>query len=229
MDPARPLRDVFADLVGDESARQAHAADPEGFLHAAGHPELPGSLVSEAIVNYADTAPAEVAEHLAPFVMAHSPVPVEDDLPVDELDATHGLDLLATAAAGAVPDDDLALDVTGHDLADHDVTGHEIAGDLADPFGLDFGHGDSGEPAHHLDLADPGTDGTDQVAAAGRDRLDTGPDWLGDSDHPDPAAHLDSPADLDQMDDRPDHLDQPDHPPDAAGSDEHAPDDVADL
>jgi hypothetical protein len=135
MEPARPLRDVFADLASDEDARAAHAADPQGYLAAQGHPALPGDLVGEAIVNYADTAPPEVAEHLSPFVMAHSPVPVDGLDPA----AVDGMHLLATAPAEPLDprlDHDALDDGFG---ADHP---HGMADTPAhDPFDLDFGHG----------------------------------------------------------------------------------------
>jgi len=72
---ARPLRELLADLVGDAEARHAYGSDPAGYLAAHGHPDLPEPLVAEAVVSYADTAPVEVAEVLAPYVMAHGPVP----------------------------------------------------------------------------------------------------------------------------------------------------------
>ena len=87
MAAARPLKDVFAELTGDDAAR------PDAVLAASGHGDLPPDLVAEAVVNYADTAPVEVAEHLAPFVTANSGVPA--------LDQAEGADdwsaLLATA------------------------------------------------------------------------------------------------------------------------------------
>ena len=135
MEPLRSLRDVFGDLAGDEGARPEEGADLGSLLAAEGYPALPDDLVAEAIVSYADTAPAEVAEHLAPFVMAHSPVPL-DDLPAEEMNSAQGLDLLATAPTGLVVDDELVD--TGEDLADVD------AGVAADePFSLDFGEGDA--------------------------------------------------------------------------------------
>src|SRR5690606_37616813 len=67
MDATRPLHDVFADLAGT-----GHG-EPAEVLRANGHGDLPDGLVAEAVVNYADTAPMEVAQHLAPFVRAHSP------------------------------------------------------------------------------------------------------------------------------------------------------------
>lgn len=147
-EPARPLRDVFSELVGSADARGAHAADPAGFLAAHGHPALPADLVSEAIVSYADTAPAEVAEHLAPFVIAHSPVPVDEP---DALDGLHGLNgvdglgLLASAPTGPAADD-LAADTLVDHLADpFDIDAGHTGPDHA--FGGDFGLGDQDIPA----------------------------------------------------------------------------------
>jgi hypothetical protein len=70
MDATQPLRDVFAGLAGSGGA-----GEPATVLAASGHHDLPDGLMAEAVVNYADTAPVEVAEHLAPFVRAHSAVP----------------------------------------------------------------------------------------------------------------------------------------------------------
>jgi hypothetical protein len=155
MEPVRPLRDVFADLASDDAARQAHAADPSGFLESYGHPELPNDLVSEAIVNYADTAPAEVAEHLAPFVIANGPVPGEGG-PVHG----DGLGLLASAPVPDLPEDGFDDLPAGADDPHGAFDGlHATQLDPADPFDLDFGGGhqvdhdpadlahDSGHPA----------------------------------------------------------------------------------
>jgi hypothetical protein len=73
MESARPLRDVFAGL--GEGADDL-VGGPGGVLSASGHSNLPEPLVAEAVVSYADTAPHEVAEHLAPFVQAFSAVPL---------------------------------------------------------------------------------------------------------------------------------------------------------
>jgi hypothetical protein len=81
MEPARPLREVFAELAGTGST-----GDPGGLLR-----DLPDDLVAEAVVSYAETAPVEIAEHLAPFVSAHSAVGSESPSPEG------WLDLLATA------------------------------------------------------------------------------------------------------------------------------------
>jgi hypothetical protein len=92
MDPARPLREVFAELTGAGST-----GDPGGLLR-----DLPDELVAEAVVSYAETAPLEIAEHLAPFVSAHSAVGSEWPAPEG------WLDLLATAPAGEPGDGDAA-------------------------------------------------------------------------------------------------------------------------
>lgn len=92
MEPASPLREAFTELLQDEAARSAFAADPGGFLAAYGHADLPDSLVTEAIASFADTTSPEVAEHLAPFVTRHWNSP-------DESNALSGLELLASAPA----------------------------------------------------------------------------------------------------------------------------------
>ncbi|HET6532972.1 MAG TPA: hypothetical protein VFH03_20475 [Actinoplanes sp.] len=110
MASARPLRDVFADLAGAPGA----ADDPAALLRDHGHPELPDDLVAEAVVSYADTAPVEVAEHLAPYVTAHSAVGA-DPAAGDET-AVGWLDLLGTAPAGDSADiDDLPPATDGFD------------------------------------------------------------------------------------------------------------------
>jgi hypothetical protein len=125
MQPARPLRDVF-----DEVARGDLGADPAETLAGSGHGDLPDQLVSDAIVSYADTAPVEVAEHLAPFVKVHSAVPAGDagaDLP-----ASDGFDLLASAPEPIVADDD---------TTDEPGAGEAGAVDLQYPDAIDFGFG----------------------------------------------------------------------------------------
>lgn len=152
MEQARPLRDVFADLATSDAARRERAADPDGFLDGHGHGDLPDQLVTEAIVNYADVAPAEVAEHLAPFVQAHSAVPVDGPAAAAAdaagLDALAGLDLLAGAPTVPIVDELTVDGDLGGDFAGD--TGGAPAGTAADPFDLDFGEGDS---AAVVDLA----------------------------------------------------------------------------
>jgi hypothetical protein len=136
MEPARSLREVFAELIHDENARNAYAADPDGFLAAYGHAGLPAGDIDEAIVNFAETASPAVAEHLATFVMAHSAVPV--DAAADAGPGT-GLDLLAAAPREFDTGDvaaDLDAEVTDSPI-DAQALGfsHEVAVDL------DFGSG----------------------------------------------------------------------------------------
>jgi hypothetical protein len=159
MASARPLRDLFSDL-----AASGTGGDAEGVLDAHGHADLPEGLVAEAVVNYADTAPVEVAEHLATFVMAHSAVyPEAASGPADP---TAWLDAVATAPVvdaldgGAFDGDGLDGDAF-HSRGADDLTD---AGDLdsadldvadLDPADLDFGHG--GHPAaSHVDTAPTG-------------------------------------------------------------------------
>lgn len=103
MESASPLREAFTELLTDEAARHAFAADPGGFLAAYGHADLPGSLLAEAIVNFADTAPPDVAEHLAPFVTGHWDGS-------SDVDAVAGLELLAAAPVAVDIDVPAGLD-----------------------------------------------------------------------------------------------------------------------
>lgn len=145
MSSARPLHELLADLVGDPDAARAHG-DPDAYLAANGHPDLPSELVAEAVVSYADTAPVEVAEHLAPYVTTHSTVPST------EQPADNWFDLLTTA-----PTEDTAPDLDG-------VPDEEAAwSPEGDPGpGLDFGTGSTDvldEPSA------PATDDTPETAA----------------------------------------------------------------
>ncbi|WP_438874513.1 hypothetical protein [Symbioplanes lichenis] len=124
---ARPLRDVFAEL----SARGA-AGDPGELLSAAGHPGLPDELVAEAVGSYADTAPPEIAEHLAPYTSGADP---------------DWLGLLATAPAPAVEEPaeesfDFGAGAAPAPVADEEVT--ELAGDV--PVAWDEPGGDEPPP-----------------------------------------------------------------------------------
>jgi hypothetical protein len=132
MASVRPLRELLADLVGDAGA---HSGGPEAYLAEHGYPDLPADLVAEAVVSFADTASPEVAEHLAPFVTAHT---------AGDEDAGDWFDLLASAEA---PDDPEVLD--------GDPDPWSVADFDSDPGpGLDFGAG-----------AVDGIDGVDHAAA----------------------------------------------------------------
>lgn len=119
---ARPLRELLADLVGDAGARQAYGSDPAGYLAAHGHPDLPEPLVAEAVVSYADTAPVEVAEALAPFVAAHGPVPGAEQ-------AGDWFDLLTSA------------ETTDENPFDESLGTEPTTADWPDATELDFGAG----------------------------------------------------------------------------------------
>jgi hypothetical protein len=153
MTNAQPLRDVFTALAGEPG----HEA-PGDVLAAHGHPDLPEGLVAEAVVSYADTAPIEVAEHLAPYVMAHSPVPDQASFVEDPPDWLHALSGAAVAEPVDV-DPGVTLDHP-HDPGDGPgLGGHAIlpGGDHAvDPIHVfDQGH-DPGSHTPGIDLEQPG-------------------------------------------------------------------------
>jgi hypothetical protein len=174
---ARPLREVFTDLTGDEEARRAHAADPDSFLAAHGHPDLPSDLVAEAVVSYADTAPPEVAEHLAPYVLEHSSVPREQ-MGAEPAEPESWFELIASAPGaeeiGAAPD--LDHELFGDAPLDHDALD---GGDPTDHAGLDFDFG-RGAAAGASFAA---------VAVGGHD------EYAGDAPTPDATSHDLSPVD----------------------------------
>lgn len=174
MEPVRSLRELFSALSGGPSGAES---DPAAMLAAEGHGDLPGPLMAEAIVNYADTAPVEVAEHLSGYVMAHSAVPGVDPGPetVEDGGAADGLALLSSAPdpvpAGedhdaTIPD---AAPEVAPDLhlagAPQEVT-HDTAADL------DFGHG------HDQAGADAPLPVADQEGAY--TAVDPGTDWTTD-------------------------------------------------
>lgn len=174
MPPVRPLREVFAALAGDQATQGVAASDRRGLLEAAGHAELPADLVAEAVVAYADTAPLEVAEHLAPFVTAHSAVPVDGG---DDVERADWFELLAAAPGGAWlvepevdrgPGADSAVDGEAFSSGGAATTdGAAVTGSATDTGpDLEFGQGAVGDPRQHPDpflTPDP---------AAGLDALD---------------------------------------------------------
>jgi hypothetical protein len=193
MASARPLHEVLGDLVGDGDAAHAHG-DPEAYLAANGHPDLPPDLVAEAVVSYADTAPVDVAEHLAPYVTTHSAVPA-DEPPTDDW-----FGLITTA-----PADDLDTDPDIDDFSDDGV-----APDHHHDPALDFGTGSVDDlDAPTADDSDDDTDDdTDDARNDGSgDTPDNGqgPAW---ADLDAANANLDA-LDADDLDDDSDEDDDP--------------------
>lgn len=181
MAAVRPLRELLADLVGDSSVRPG---GPSAYLAEHGHVDLPADLVAEAVVSYADTAPPEVAEQLAPFVTAHT---AGDEESADWFD-------LLTSASADLPDDLDALD-----SAPAPWTGDDFDADPGPA--LDFGTGatDIDAPAADDDLDEafeaetaadwPATERSDAAAVA-PDAMDVAVEALDDDldDDPDPDA-----------------------------------------
>lgn len=151
---ARPLRELLADLAGDAEARHAYGADPAGYLAAHGHPDLPEPLVAEAVVSYADTAPVEVAEALAPYVTAHGPVPVAEPVP-------DWFELLTSSEVGENPVDE-HLDTPAP------------AADWSD---LDFGAGADAAPVEEPEAPLVSATDTDLVEEAPEPE----PEWVSDA------------------------------------------------
>ncbi len=164
MDDVRPLHQVFSALAGTEAE-----PDPGALGPAARGLDLPDDLLTEAIISFADTAPAEVAAHLAPFVTAHSPIAAVDPAEPAELwDAAQGLGLLAGAPTGLALSEPYAperLDpLDGLDgLAEPAV---DFGPGAATPEVLDlgFGYGDH-QPAAVDPLAPADDDAWDTVSA----------------------------------------------------------------
>jgi hypothetical protein len=203
MDSARPLREVFADLTG-----AGNAGDARELLGGQGHAGLPDELVAEAVVNFADTAPVEVAEHLAPFVTAHSAVGADEMAGADETVGDEGwLDLLVTAPTETETDelDDLP---PGDELGELDEdTGTGLDADPAFDVDVDFGAGADGGAGADTDAGSADDDAewipsdgttttddldpsdlddatTDDIEADGVDGVE-GADDLDDDDEPD--------------------------------------------
>jgi hypothetical protein len=186
MEAGRSLRELFAELS------RPGAADPAELLRAAGFGDVPGSLVAEAIVSYAGTAPLEVAEHLAPFAVAHGPLPTPD--PAFDTAPPDGLTLLASAPVDDLPDDDPPVDPPVDPTAallpeppdpapEHGGAGHlegHLDGDLdghlhgevdLDPSALDDPSGHPAPHPVHPVHADPGPTDVDPAGVDGLDRI----------------------------------------------------------
>ncbi|HEX6967856.1 MAG TPA: hypothetical protein VF174_03395 [Micromonosporaceae bacterium] len=133
MGSTRPLRDAFNELLG---GAEHGSVDPEAFLAAAGHQDLPVSLIGEAVVNYAETAGPEVAERLAPMVMAHTGIAASAQ--PGDADPGDWLDRLASVPA---TDEHGSSDTA---TLDGDLTPPPADDGVAD-CDLDFGYGSAGE------------------------------------------------------------------------------------
>jgi hypothetical protein len=174
------LREVF-ELVREQGAH----GDPAGLLRDSGHADLPEALLSLAIVNFADTLPADSAEHLAGFVVPHSGVPRED---ADHADPSvaDGLDLLATAPSALGPEADLdgaltAPDEAGRGEPGDPPVGHPLEASFGaepDPAGLDFGTGDQDVTAGSWERPEPAGDLEPEVPVEVGALAPDGPDDL---------------------------------------------------
>jgi hypothetical protein len=146
---------VFAEIAGGTGR------DPAELLASGGHPEIPSDLVAEALVSYADTAPVEVAAHLAPFVTVHSPLARSLDAaapdsaePTPGSEPGWGLDLLAS-----VPD--LAWAAGEPAFDGPDVAGVLVPAATGADLDLDVDFGEGADLATTLDdagLDDAGLD-----------------------------------------------------------------------
>ena len=150
------LRELFERLAGESQ-------DPHAALEAAGYGDLEPHLINEAIVNYAHGAPIEVAEHLSPFVIAHSGVPQGAEGVHETPDTVDGLSMLSSAPAEAeLPGDHLDPNSGGH----HDGHGVDHL-DAAHTSALSLDH----DPATHLpepaSAAHPGSEHADLSFGAG--------------------------------------------------------------
>jgi hypothetical protein len=201
MQPARPLRDVLTDLVGE-----ADAAGPADVLAANGHADLPDELVAEAVGSFADTSPIEVAEHLSTYVMANSPVPQPDAPPVD---LAGWLDAVTTAPSPTSDIDPTALLDDGGGL--HEAAHEPAAVEVGD---LHFGRGDAAAPDHHVSTVDSFEESFEPPADLGYDTHD-GTDASPAPDLTGLAGSLsvdDATDDMDDMDDVDDPHDLDDTP-----------------
>lgn len=134
MESVRSLREVLDGLAG-----AGQDADPERALREAGHGDLPEGLLSEAVASYADTAPVEVAEHLAPFVTAYR----QGDEAAGAPDPLAALELLTSAPAPQVDPPEAAEPAASLLEAEVAATaGPDPAEPVTDDTGLDFGAGD---------------------------------------------------------------------------------------
>jgi hypothetical protein len=164
MTRAPSLRELFSRLAGE-------SADPHAALEAAGYGDLEPHLVDEAIVSYAHGAPVEVAEHLSPFVVAHSGVPQGDEGMHGVPDTADGLAMLSSTPVGTdLSPDRLEADHDthhdGHGVDQLDAAHTSALSPLPGP--SDPGPTDPGPEAR----SDADTDHTDLSFGAGEQGVD---------------------------------------------------------
>ena len=136
MAPARSLHEIITGLTGDAGA----SGDLASVLHAGGYPDLPPDLLAEAVVSFAGTAPAEIAEHYTKAFLADAAAFLWAALVVQ----------WGRRVASRFPDGQLFVDLRGH--ADRDgrplaVTQVAAADELAAAASLLMGQADEGVPA----------------------------------------------------------------------------------
>lgn len=135
----------------------AHGAgiDPATVLEQHGMGDLPPDALSSALLHFAERAPLDVADTLAPVVTRFSPVPFEpDDLPPSPVDGVigQGGDVFAALAevdltappdlGGHLGDSDPRDFDADDDLDDHDQAPDHLVHDLVEsPAGDGFGEG----------------------------------------------------------------------------------------
>lgn len=131
------IRDAIDQLLTGETPLGGGAADPASVMAEHGYETVPTELFGTALVHFADTAPLEQADALAPVVTRVGPIPLEEsDLPESygelDLDAIEGDDAFAlfSEAAPVVaesPADE--LDFEAADTSDFEVEDLNAAAD----------------------------------------------------------------------------------------------------
>lgn len=219
------LRDAIEGLLGPTTQRPAADA-----LADEGHDDLSSELFGTALGHYADTAPIEHADALAPIVTRASSVPYEaDDLPDSDLpmdddplalfDAADPAAMLAEAADDAADDAfDEAADApdAGEAVEDLTETADGPFADFGDDFGDDTDFGDETAFGDDTDFDDE-TDLDDLVGTvASADQPTAGEDFGGGSVAEAAQATLEDPMteapatqSLDEFDDLPTSFEAP--------------------
>jgi hypothetical protein len=216
MEEARPLRDVFDDLVALPAGRPP---DPATLLREAGHGDLPPELLVPALSGYAVSAPLPVAEAITELsgldeAGGADPAVLLDGLAGSALRAGPGLDGLDSDPLTAL---DASVGPGGPDVADAvataaapDPAGWAEGPELAALDGADtaFGAGTGpeagpwdavGHPAAAADAA-PGWDAPGDSAGALDDLPDPVADPMTGSVDAVPAETTGPPGDDDHLD-----------------------------